>query len=211
MSNDSPVKGFRKLGGAAQQPSTPANPSDPWQAPVQPPVSWPSASSAPATMPWQAAAPPTPPGASNVPNPPAPPPWQALPQQPRAAQPAAQPAQWSASAPSTPYVAASSSDAVVMGLMQKMAPDQQQIFLMQYNAAKKDLTVGIILALFLGGVGAHKFYMGETGMGIFYLLFCWTGIPVLISIIDIITMSNKVNDYNRRKALDMAAMMHVTP
>ena len=29
-----------------------------------------------------------------------------------------------------------------------------------------------LLALFLGGIGAHKFYAGKTGMGIVYLLFC---------------------------------------
>jgi TM2 domain-containing membrane protein YozV len=28
-----------------------------------------------------------------------------------------------------------------------------------------------LLALFLGGFGAHKFYVGQTGKGILYLLF----------------------------------------
>lgn len=34
-----------------------------------------------------------------------------------------------------------------------------------------------LLALFLGGFGAHKFYSGKTGMGILYIVFCWTAIP----------------------------------
>ena len=39
-----------------------------------------------------------------------------------------------------------------------------------------------LLAIFLGGLGAHKFYMGKVRMGIIYILFCWTLIPTLVSI-----------------------------
>jgi TM2 domain-containing membrane protein YozV len=45
------------------------------------------------------------------------------------------------------------------------------------------LTAGL-LALFLGGFGIHKFYLGETGSGIWYLIFCWTGIPEIIGFIE---------------------------
>lgn len=41
-----------------------------------------------------------------------------------------------------------------------------------------------VLAILLGGIGVHKFYMGKIGMGILYLLFCWTGIPALIGLIE---------------------------
>ena len=41
-----------------------------------------------------------------------------------------------------------------------------------------------ILALFLGGFGVHKFYAGKSGSGILYLLFCWTGIPVILGVIE---------------------------
>ena len=33
-------------------------------------------------------------------------------------------------------------------------------------------------------IGAHKFYMGKIGMGILYLLFCWTAIPGILGIIE---------------------------
>lgn len=36
------------------------------------------------------------------------------------------------------------------------------------------------LAIFLGGVGAHKFYQGKTGQGIIYCLLFWTGLPEFI-------------------------------
>lgn len=44
-----------------------------------------------------------------------------------------------------------------------------------------------ILAIFLGGVGFHKFYLGQIGRGIFYLLFCWTFIPAIISFFEAIS------------------------
>ena len=43
-----------------------------------------------------------------------------------------------------------------------------------------------LLAFFLGGFGAHKFYVGKYGFGILYLLFCWTFIPGLVSFIEFI-------------------------
>ena len=41
-----------------------------------------------------------------------------------------------------------------------------------------------VLALLLGGIGAHKFYAGKIGTGICYLLFCWTAIPAIIALIE---------------------------
>lgn len=48
----------------------------------------------------------------------------------------------------------------------------------------KSKTTAAILAFFLGGLGAHKFYMGKSGIGILYLLFCWTYIPTIISLVE---------------------------
>lgn len=48
----------------------------------------------------------------------------------------------------------------------------------------KNKIVAGILALFLGGIGAHKFYLGRIGQGILYLLFCWTGIPAVLGLIE---------------------------
>ncbi|NHN31917.1 TM2 domain-containing protein [Paenibacillus agricola] len=48
---------------------------------------------------------------------------------------------------------------------------------------KSKVTAGI-LAILLGGIGAHKFYLGKPGMGILYLVFCWAIIPSIIGIIE---------------------------
>lgn len=47
----------------------------------------------------------------------------------------------------------------------------------------KSKTTAGILAILLGGLGIHKFYMGKIGVGIVYLLFCWTYIPAIIGVI----------------------------
>jgi|SRR5947209_8071871 len=41
-----------------------------------------------------------------------------------------------------------------------------------------------LLAILLGHFGVHKFYLGKPGMGILYLLFCWTFIPTVAGFIE---------------------------
>ena len=44
--------------------------------------------------------------------------------------------------------------------------------------------VAVLLALFLGWLGIHKFYMGNIKAGILYILFSWTIIPAILGWID---------------------------
>jgi len=60
------------------------------------------------------------------------------------------------------------------GVRQKMIP----------TAGARTRVAAGILALFLGGLGAHKFYLGKPGMGILYLLFCWTFVPAGVGLIE---------------------------
>ena len=48
----------------------------------------------------------------------------------------------------------------------------------------KNRIVAALLAIFLGGFGVHKFYLGKIGQGIVYLLFFWTCIPAIIAFIE---------------------------
>ncbi len=43
-----------------------------------------------------------------------------------------------------------------------------------------------LLAFFLGGFGAHKFYLGKIGQGFLYLIFFWTFIPAIIAFVEFI-------------------------
>ena len=67
------------------------------------------------------------------------------------------------------------------------------------NKSIKNKTLAAILALFLGGLGIHKFYLGKTAAGILYLLFCWTLIPAILAFVDfliLIFMSD--NNFNAK-------------
>lgn len=56
----------------------------------------------------------------------------------------------------------------------------------------------VILAVFFGGIGIHKFYSGKTTKGIIYILFSWTGIPTIIGTIEGICACFKKEDSNGR-------------
>jgi TM2 domain-containing membrane protein YozV len=51
-------------------------------------------------------------------------------------------------------------------------------------AQPKSRTVAAALAIILGSLGIHKFYMGKVGQGILYLVFFWTYIPGLVGWIE---------------------------
>lgn len=58
--------------------------------------------------------------------------------------------------------------------------------------SNKDKTTAGVFALLLGGLGIHKFYLGQTTLGIVYLLLFWTCVPALIAFVEgilLLTMS----------------------
>lgn len=54
------------------------------------------------------------------------------------------------------------------------------------GSGEKNRIAAALLALFLGGFGVHKFYLGKIGQGFLYLIFCWTFIPTFISFVEFI-------------------------
>jgi len=62
------------------------------------------------------------------------------------------------------------------------------------QAQGKSRVLAAALALLLGGIGIHKFYLGKIGQGIVYVLFCWTGIPALVGWIEGILYLLKSNE-----------------
>lgn len=60
------------------------------------------------------------------------------------------------------------------------------------NQNKPSLVIYLVLAFFLGGIGAHHFYNGKTVRGLLYLVFVWTMIPSGLALIDmVIALVNK--------------------
>lgn len=58
------------------------------------------------------------------------------------------------------------------------------------------------IALFLGWLGIHHFYLWNNILGFIYLLFCWTYIPLIISIIESIRFFSITDEefHNKYKA-----------
>lgn len=57
-------------------------------------------------------------------------------------------------------------------------------------------TAYAICAILLGSLGIHKFLAGKIGMGVLYLLFCWSGIPGIIGLIEGVVALTKQADAN---------------
>ncbi|MEO8380915.1 MAG: NINE protein [Acidobacteriota bacterium] len=65
--------------------------------------------------------------------------------------------------------------------------------------AGRNRTSAAILALFLGGLGVHKFYLGQSGLGIVYLLFFWTFVPAFVGFIEAIVYLSMTDEaFNAR-------------
>ncbi|ELS31093.1 MULTISPECIES: NINE protein [Pseudanabaena] len=57
----------------------------------------------------------------------------------------------------------------------------------------------VLLCFFLGAFGGHKFYLGQSGWGVLYLLFCWTGIPSIAAFVEFIMFLVMSEDEFNRK------------
>ncbi|PYE38997.1 NINE protein [Psychrobacter fozii] len=76
-------------------------------------------------------------------------------------------------------------------------PTQNPIPIVQGN--RKSKGTAALLAFLLGGLGIHKFYLDQVFWGILYLLFCWTFIPVIISMFEvIILLFMDESEFNKR-------------
>jgi TM2 domain-containing membrane protein YozV len=51
------------------------------------------------------------------------------------------------------------------------------------GTGKNKIAAGLF-GILLGGLGIHKFYLGQIVWGVLYLLFCWTFIPAIAGFIE---------------------------
>jgi TM2 domain-containing membrane protein YozV len=58
----------------------------------------------------------------------------------------------------------------------------------------KKKSVAIFLALFVGGIGVHHFYLGNKGRGIIYMLLSWTLMPLIASFVDALVLMTLTPD-----------------
>lgn len=61
----------------------------------------------------------------------------------------------------------------------------------------KNPTVGFLFAFFLGGFGADRFWLGDTGLAVVKLITCGAG--GIWSLIDLFTVGKRTREYNYKK------------
>ena len=100
-------------------------------------------------------------------------------------------------------------DTMEFTLMQSMSDNERMLFTSEMNSARKNRTTGLLLTLFVGGFGAHRFYLGETVLGILYTLFFWTFVPAIIAFVELFLIMNRVDRYNANLATAVAAKVRM--
>jgi len=67
------------------------------------------------------------------------------------------------------------------------------------QASRKSRGVAAVAAFFFGGLGLHRFYLGNYLAGIVYFVFCWTMIPVIAGMFEGIKLAlmDDVEFHNR--------------
>ena len=92
----------------------------------------------------------------------------------------------------------------VSGLIKDMSDDQARTFAVAYRSQRRDPTTVLLLTLlgFIILAGIQRFYLGQIGMGIAFLLtggFCLIG-----TIIDLVNHKSLTFKYNQEKAQTLA-------
>ena len=85
-----------------------------------------------------------------------------------------------------------------------LTDSQRQLFLVEMTRVRKSPTAGILLALFLGGFGAHRFYLNDL-WGLLYVGFCWALLPAIVALIEAFAMRDRVESYNMQRAAEIGA------
>lgn len=77
---------------------------------------------------------------------------------------------------------------------------QQPVVHVHQHVQQRDTTVAYLLWFFLGFYGAHKFYLGEVGMGVLYIF--TGGLCGIGWLIDAFTMPGVVDRFNQKARYD---------
>jgi len=89
-------------------------------------------------------------------------------------------------------------------LQRDMTDSQRMMFQSEIAKGRKNRTTALLLTLFLGGIGAHHYYMGKVGKGILYTLLCWTFIPAIVAFFELFFIMGRVDNYNEQLSQSIA-------
>jgi TM2 domain-containing membrane protein YozV len=103
------------------------------------------------------------------------------------------------------------SDRVFEANLTSLSDGSKASYVLTYNARKKSAVVALLLAIFLGGIGGHKFYLGNLVLGVLYLVFCWTGIPSIVALVEAFTVADTVRTINKISADELMIIVEGSP
>ena len=79
------------------------------------------------------------------------------------------------------------------------------MFQSEFLATEKESDFGSSSCVSLGRARwTHRFYLGQVVLGIFYLVFCWTFVPLIASLIETFLIRKRVEEYNKNIGLEIA-------
>jgi TM2 domain-containing membrane protein YozV len=90
-----------------------------------------------------------------------------------------------------------------------MSDSERLMFVTEFSSTKKSATTAVLLALFLGGLGAHHFYLGKIGLGILYVLLVWTLIPQIVALVECFLLKDRVRMFNVDRAHEIILRLKV--
>ena len=81
-----------------------------------------------------------------------------------------------------------------------LTEEEQQLLIDQLSDNPKQVAAGV-LSILLGDIGVGHFYTGQTLRGVLDIIFCWTGVPAIIGLIEgIIWLCDSEEEWSERVA-----------
>ena len=65
---------------------------------------------------------------------------------------------------------------------------------------QKSAPIGVLLAVFGGTFGLHRFHLGDARAGWLDVLLCWTGLPTLAGVVEAFAMPRRVRIYEAERS-----------
>ncbi|MGD0008473.1 MAG: WG repeat-containing protein [Terriglobia bacterium] len=90
-----------------------------------------------------------------------------------------------------------------------LTPQQKLFFHQEYAKQNRSPSTALVLALLLGGFGAHRFYLRQWGWGIAYVLFSWTFVPIVASLVECFLIRKRTENYNKEVARQIIQKMKI--
>lgn len=93
-------------------------------------------------------------------------------------------------------------------MMKDLNDQQKMLFTSQFDSAKKDRNMILILSVLFGTWGIDRFLIGDIGMGILKLL--TVGLCGILWLVDLFLIRGRVDEYNRKKATEILTTIKMT-